>query len=266
MVRVKRVVSSPLGRRFCTSTSRGRARLPSPSACSSRAWRKQGRGHHSRRKCDVLVLIRAAVPAARAASAPTPTPAVFAETGALLGRRSGVRPCARRRRRDVRKTNGVPDEPPREMRTCAQARGRRGARRRALFVASLDLGVPQTELPVAYQSLRGQHPTKECSSSISSIVKFSARWPQTRSSRYVAVEANHRRGPGLTHQRPEGDFRPLGTTRAACSLTEIGRTRRERFYIILLLRAEPRQQLEEAEAVRVDRSQTIAVLLDVLVQ
>ena len=65
-----------------------------------------------------LVPIRAAVPAATAASAPTPTPAVFAETGVASATRfqASLRASSAAH---ARKTNGVPDEPPREMRTCA---------------------------------------------------------------------------------------------------------------------------------------------------
>ena len=65
-----------------------------------------------------LVPIRAAVPAATAASAPTPTPAVFAETGVASATRfqASLRVSVSEH---ARKTNGVPDEPPREMRTCA---------------------------------------------------------------------------------------------------------------------------------------------------
>ena len=54
----------------------------------------------------------------RAASAPTPTPAVFAETGVASATRlqASLRVSVSEH---ARKTNGVPDEPPREMRTCA---------------------------------------------------------------------------------------------------------------------------------------------------
>ena len=65
-----------------------------------------------------LVPIRAAaVPAARAATTQN-APALLADTGAASATRlhASLRASVSEH---ARKTNGVPDEPPREMRTCA---------------------------------------------------------------------------------------------------------------------------------------------------
>ena len=132
----------------------------------------------------------------------------FSRRPALPRRRASRRPCARRRRRTRERRTACPTS---RRARCGPARGTRStelSRITSHSRASLDLGVPQTELPVAYQSLRGQHPTKECSSSIDLDSLFSARWPNAVVE-VRRVEAHHRRGPGLTHQRPEGDLRPL---------------------------------------------------------
>ena len=64
-----------------------------------------------------LVPLRAAVPAATAATAQN-APALLADTGAASATRfqASLRASSAAH---ARKTNGVPDEPPREMRTCA---------------------------------------------------------------------------------------------------------------------------------------------------
>ena len=147
----------------------------------------------------------------------------FSRRPALPRRRASRRPCARRRRRTRGRRTACPTS---RRARCGPARGTRStelSRITSHSCASLDLGVPQTELPVAYQSLRGQHPTKECSSSIA-IADLCSALLSKRGRRGTSC-----RGAPPTRARPQTPearrrFSAARTTRAACSLTEIGRT------------------------------------------
>merc|ERR1712025_1377100 len=88
-------------------------------------------------KATFLVPTRAAaVPAARAATAQN-APALLDDTGVASATRfqASLRASVSAH---ARKTNGVPDEPPREMRTCAlEDRQARGRKARVISRASL---------------------------------------------------------------------------------------------------------------------------------
>ena len=95
--------------------SRGETTMPPVLVTSLRAASKRTAAGA---KATFLVPTRAAaVPAARAATAQN-APALLADTGAASATRfqASLRASSAAH---ARKTNGVPDEPPREMRTCA---------------------------------------------------------------------------------------------------------------------------------------------------
>ena len=155
-----------------------------------------------------LVPIRAAVPAATAASAPTPTPAVFAETGVASATRfqASLRVSVSEH---ARKTNGVPDEPPREMRTCASIIGRRGGGRRARVgrVSRSRCAPDGASCRISVLARSTSH-KRVLLLDLDLDSLFSALGPDTVVE-VRRVESDYRRGPGLKNQRTEGDFGPL---------------------------------------------------------
>ena len=151
-----------------------------------------------------LVPIRAAaVPAARAATAQN-APALLDDTGVASATRfqASLRVSVSAH---ARKTNGVPDEPPREMRTCARcvfeeslARWRRLRARLSISVCprrSFLSHISPCEVNIPQKSARPR----------SRFVVFRAVF-KTRSSRYVVSRRTTDAGPASKTRGPKAIF------------------------------------------------------------